>query len=210
MHDVNVVIEVRASPSVTYRRKAKNRLVDAFHGKCGLCGYCTCKSAFDFHHVDPSDKEINLAMLIQYKWSRLVKEAKKCVMVCRNCHAEVHAGLREIGSNVQRFDLNFEEWPKKPKKEKHDKRRKWCEDSELIKLISDRKSYSDLGRLFGISATSVRKRCLKIGIEAVTKLAPRLGIEPSVVPFREELSSIGTRQARADRKKRSDLIQSGY
>ena len=149
-------------------------------------------------------------MLIQYKWSRLVKEAKKCVMICRNCHAEVHAGLREIGMDVQRFDLSFEEWPKKPKKEKREKRKNWCEDCELIRLVSDGKSYSALGRLFGISATSVRKRCLKIGIEAVTKLAPRLGIEPSAAPFREELSSIGTRQSRNARKQRSDLIQSGY
>lgn len=46
-----------------------------------------------FHHTDPSTKEFEVAAMTSQAWSRIEKEIKKCVCLCANCHAKVHAGI---------------------------------------------------------------------------------------------------------------------
>lgn len=51
----------------------------------------------DLHHLDPNEKEGHIAELVRgWTWKRLEKELEKCVVVCRNCHAFIHAGLLSI------------------------------------------------------------------------------------------------------------------
>jgi 5-methylcytosine-specific restriction endonuclease McrA len=71
------------------RVKYKQNAVDMAGGKCSVCGYCKCISALEFHHLDPSEKEIS----IRYGLGRekLESELKKCVLLCANCHREVHS-----------------------------------------------------------------------------------------------------------------------
>jgi hypothetical protein len=76
------------------RRKVKEVLVAEAGGACCVCGYDRNARALHFHHLDPSQKrhEINArgaGMAIEL----LRTEAKKCVLLCANCHAEVEAGL---------------------------------------------------------------------------------------------------------------------
>lgn len=44
----------------------------------------------DFHHLDPLIKENNIQQLMHKKWDVIVAEIKKCILLCRNCHSEVH------------------------------------------------------------------------------------------------------------------------
>jgi hypothetical protein len=46
----------------------------------------------DFHHVDSSTKELELSTAVHNGWSidRVMSEIKKCVVVCKNCHAMIH------------------------------------------------------------------------------------------------------------------------
>ena len=69
-------------------RKAK--AVELFGGKCAICGYDRNLAAFEFHHVDPSNKEYVWNQLQRRPWNEVVEELKKCILVCRNCHAEIH------------------------------------------------------------------------------------------------------------------------
>jgi len=63
-------------------------------GKCVLCSYHKCSASMVFHHVDGGTKEFNIAAGGYYRsWRRVEKELKKCVLVCGNCHGEVHTGL---------------------------------------------------------------------------------------------------------------------
>lgn len=78
-----------------HRRKNKQRLVDHFGGKCKLCGYAKTVAALQFHHLDPSQKDMRLGSGNTVAFERLVTEAEKCIMVCSNCHAEIHAGLHD-------------------------------------------------------------------------------------------------------------------
>jgi DNA-binding transcriptional ArsR family regulator len=72
------------------RRQLKRQLVKQLGGKCSRCGYQKCMRALEFHHSDPSEKE---AVFNQYRDSSLLKiqkEISKCILVCSNCHAEIH------------------------------------------------------------------------------------------------------------------------
>jgi len=46
----------------------------------------------DFHHKDPAKKSFSLSVKgLCYSWDIILKEAKKCILLCKNCHAEVEA-----------------------------------------------------------------------------------------------------------------------
>ena len=77
------------------RRDNKKALVALRGGKCELCGYDKCGAALDFHHIDPNTKFKAVAHL-SYNLKLMIEEAKKCVMVCSNCHREIHAGIIEL------------------------------------------------------------------------------------------------------------------
>ncbi len=85
--------------SVTNKRyKNLTILVELAGGKCVICGYNKCKSAMDFHHVDPLTKEFGIASWLSLSFKRLKAEAQKCVLLCKNCHAEVEAGVTILDS----------------------------------------------------------------------------------------------------------------
>lgn len=76
------------------RRRVKAQLVDEAGGRCALCGYNRCVGALSFHHLDPGEKSFGLARGgVTIGIGRLREEARKCVLLCANCHAEVEAGL---------------------------------------------------------------------------------------------------------------------
>lgn len=83
------------SNAVSHRRKQlKVNLVNYFGGKCIKCGYDKCIAALEFHHRDPNKKDFGLSMSgLTRSWKRLLEEAKKCDLVCANCHAEIHHGV---------------------------------------------------------------------------------------------------------------------
>jgi len=71
-----------------------NRLfaVEYLGGKCIECGYNKHTCALDIHHIDPSIKDKNFNHMRGWCKERILNEIKNCVLLCRNCHAEVHSG----------------------------------------------------------------------------------------------------------------------
>ena len=67
-----------------------------YGGKCSICGYDKYLGALEFHHVDPSTKEFHLGTRRGYDITRLRAELDKCVLVCSNCHAEIHGGVTQL------------------------------------------------------------------------------------------------------------------
>ncbi|CAM0013234.1 HNH endonuclease [Vibrio phage D239] len=61
--------------------------------ECERCGYDKCFAALDFHHVDPSKKEYQVGQFFRSRRSKsvVIKELKKCILLCANCHREEHA-----------------------------------------------------------------------------------------------------------------------
>jgi hypothetical protein len=84
------------SVSRTQRRK-KQYAVDYFGGKCSICGYSKCLQSLDFHHLDPNEKGHKPSYIIlRWSWDRVVEELNKCILVCRNCHGEIHFGMFKV------------------------------------------------------------------------------------------------------------------
>lgn len=72
----------------------KNKCVEHLGRCCSICGYSRCVAALEFHHKDPRKKEFSLSEVRTVDFSKIVKELSKCVVLCRNCHAEVHEAER--------------------------------------------------------------------------------------------------------------------
>ena len=77
------------------RQDLKRKLIDLKGGKCSKCGYNKCITALEFHHSDPTVKEFNLSKNLRAT-EIVLKELQKCILVCANCHREIHAQLTSI------------------------------------------------------------------------------------------------------------------
>lgn len=64
---------------------------------CSICGYNKCMAAIDFHHTDPTKKEYEISSMIRSNMSifAIKKELKKCIVLCANCHRELHYNERQ-------------------------------------------------------------------------------------------------------------------
>jgi len=69
-------------------------------GQCQLCGFNEHPYALDFHHRDRSAKDPKYKSMRGWSWARTLAELKKCILLCKNCHAAVHAGIKEIPDGV--------------------------------------------------------------------------------------------------------------
>ncbi len=79
------------------RKKLKAMVVEYKGGKCVLCGYSRSVWALDLHHVDGSQKEFGLSVRgLTRSWEKIKEESDKCVLVCANCHREIHAGVAHL------------------------------------------------------------------------------------------------------------------
>lgn len=77
-------------------KRNKTTLVEYKGGKCVCCGYNTYIGALDFHHLDPRGKDPNWKKMRHWSAERVKKEVDKCVLLCRNCHSEVHYNGKTI------------------------------------------------------------------------------------------------------------------
>ena len=167
-----------------WRRNAKTKMVEAMGGSCQCCGYNTCTEALAFHHIDPTIKDIQFAAARANpkSWDKIVKELRKCVLVCHNCHSEIHAGIKKLPANYAKFNEKYADWRKveeydncpvckkeKPVKQKfcshrcaQTNRRKVNWDN--IDLLDMMKKYkiSELEEMLGVSNAAIYKRRDKI------------------------------------------------
>lgn len=78
--------------------KNKTKAVEHKGGCCSRCGYNKCLSALEFHHIDTKEKDANFNTMKYWCWERIEKELENCILVCSNCHREIHAEMRELSS----------------------------------------------------------------------------------------------------------------
>lgn len=75
----------------------KLELVAMMGGKCCCCGYDKNIAALEFHHTNPGNKSFQLDArhLANTTMEKVLEESKKCVLLCSNCHKEVHYPQQE-------------------------------------------------------------------------------------------------------------------
>lgn len=167
-----------------WRKNTKEKMVKAMGNACQCCGYNICTDALAFHHIDPNIKEIGFGAVRANpkNWTKIVEELRKCVLVCHNCHCEIHAGIRKLPVIYSKFNEEFADWRKieeynncpicnkeKPLKQKFcshscsqtNKRKVDWDRLDLLNLLSKYK-ISELEEMLGVSNAAIYKRRDKI------------------------------------------------
>ena len=90
---------------VDWRKRKKIELLEYKGGKCEICGYNKCIRSLEFHHRDPKEKDFTISGK-SWSFERLKSEVDKCMLVCSNCHNEIHYEL-EKNNNNGRYPSGF-------------------------------------------------------------------------------------------------------
>lgn len=169
--------------SVQKRRKVlKYKAFEYKGGKCERCGIVTIPEIYDFHHLNPSEKDFSVSAVGNtYSWDKIKTEIDKCLLLCANCHRYLHYEMHVSCLTQQDIydSLNFKIELKKCyfcneeilTKNKYCKQCRilthqkiiWPSKEELEKLISSM-SLTDLSQVLGVSYNGIKKHCQKLGI----------------------------------------------
>ena len=171
----------------TFRQRLKERAVYVLGSKCQICGYNKCITALEFHHINPQEKDINFNDNANRSWEKTRKELQKCILVCANCHREIHAGLidnsqllssfnedkaKEIDQLVDDIKTHKVYYCKNCGKEIYSNKATFCQECaniarrkverpnrEELKQLIRNNSFLSLSRQFGVSDNAIRKWC---------------------------------------------------
>ena len=89
--DANV--RKKASEATSLRIKQNKEKAIAYLGNvCFDCKGLFPQEVYDFHHLDPKEKEISPSKAKFRSWENYKKELDKCVLLCANCHRIRHSG----------------------------------------------------------------------------------------------------------------------
>jgi hypothetical protein len=179
----------------------KIQVVELLGGKCHICGYDKYYGALHLHHIDPEQKEMSWKAMRVCSWEKMIKEVNKCVLICSNCHAEIHA--KQIGK------LEFEHESQEEIKQKSleyrqdkicsfcrkqftspiwNKDQKFCSvkcsaesqrkvvrpDRNILEQDIKQLSWRAIGRKYGVTDNAARKWAKGYGIDLFTKIPPKI------------------------------------
>lgn len=90
-NDRKICIKCRSEAVQRRRLKLKKMALEYKGGCCSICGYNKCDAALEFHHIDPSQKDFGISENGHTKsFDKIKVELDKCILVCSNCHQELH------------------------------------------------------------------------------------------------------------------------
>lgn len=171
------------SQTIRYAKR-KLDLINIKGGKCEICGYSNNLSALEFHHLDSKEKLFNIdgRNISNKKFGELINEANKCILLCSNCHKEIHHDMYEINS-IKQLVQEHSDILKKDKeiyvckecgkllsnnnktqlcKEcylKHSSERRKVErpNKEILEELLKTNSLNSIGKMYGVSHACVKK-----------------------------------------------------
>lgn len=85
--------------NIERRRLVKEKAIKYLGGCCKICGYNKCAGALDFHHTDSREKDSNYTAFKTIFNKRLTDELDKCILLCANCHRELHYNEETLGKH---------------------------------------------------------------------------------------------------------------
>tara|TARA_Y100000310_G_scaffold183260_1_gene183383 strand:+ start:281 stop:910 length:630 start_codon:yes stop_codon:yes gene_type:complete len=84
----------------------KRKAISLMGGCCCKCGYKKDMAALQFHHLEPKEKKFVWEKMRKMRWSSVIKELKKCILVCANCHAELHSSESNSDFSIENLADN--------------------------------------------------------------------------------------------------------
>jgi 5-methylcytosine-specific restriction endonuclease McrA len=97
-------------PKSTQKENYRTKCIEFGGGECVFCGYKKCRRALHFHHVDPKTKMFGLGGRGHTTMEKAKVEMAKCILVCANCHSEIHDGLITQEAVLEKFS-STKCWP---------------------------------------------------------------------------------------------------
>ena len=89
--DVDKIKLTKSQSVIRWRKRVKIKLIEYKGGKCVKCGYSKYLGALQFHHLNPQEKDFSLSRVRSLNFNEKIKqELDKCILVCSNCHFEIH------------------------------------------------------------------------------------------------------------------------
>lgn len=161
------------------QKRKKQFAIDQFGGKCIICGYDRCINALEFHHTDGKDKSPSY-VIGRWSWNRARKELDKCILVCANCHREIHYEKKDISlikkeiiwikiecaycHNIFETRNNNQIYCSNACRGDNTRRVVRPKKEELKNEIDSGISFLALGRKYGVSDNAIRKWAKSYGI----------------------------------------------
>ena len=186
--------QCRIDSVIDKRRRNKIDLVKYKGGKCVKCGYDKCIDALEFHHIDNEDKDFGISSGDTKSLETLKKEVDKCILVCANCHREIHSLIKEekiqekineINQNIAKYEQEF------GKNNLHKSCHKVIsiDKDKLIELVNQGVSKKEIASFFKVSSTTINCFLKKYNInyEIKSKL-----YFYSIEKLKNDLKEIGT------------------
>ena len=164
----------------------KEQIVYIMGGECACCGYKKCISALELHHLNPSEKEFTISSNVNRAWEKVVNELPKTILVCANCHREIHSNLIDNDKLISNFDKERANYITKKIEEYKISKKYYCKncgkeisskavlcidclsiknrvvdrpDRQILKDLIRTKPFTQIGEDYKVTDNAVRKWC---------------------------------------------------
>lgn len=84
---------LRITQSLSQKKRCQANKLKAIEYKGGKCFDCKNEyeqCCYDFHHINPLEKDLNIAQMAGRTFDGIKNELDKCVLLCSNCHRIRH------------------------------------------------------------------------------------------------------------------------
>ena len=179
--------------TIDYRKRRKENLIKICGDKCALCGYDKIPQALEFHHIDPMQKSYGIGENgVCHSLETDLAEIKKCLLVCANCHREIHSGLYSEEELWKKQVFN-EQYVQTLQEEKQVGKEYFCKqcnakitkysssglcaecshktrrtvnrpDRNELKFLIRTKPFTQIGIQYGVTDNTIRKWCKAEGL----------------------------------------------
>ena len=172
-----------------HRKKRKQDIVYIMGDRCCLCGYNKCQSALELHHLNPKNKDFTISQTSK-QLETVIDEIKKCILVCANCHREIHAKIIKPPSTSSFMEERVKDvLENKGKLLNHQifyckncgavcsKKDSFCfkcynflrrkaerPTREELKTLIRTKSFVQIGKKYNVSDNAIRKWCVSMNL----------------------------------------------
>ena len=178
-----------------FRRNRKLNLIKVCGNQCNLCGYNKVIGALEFHHINPEEKSYGLASMgTCHQLETDLQEIQKCILVCANCHREIHENLytkeelinkkiylEDIAQqliNDRNSKLEIKHYYCSSCGKEISRGARYCNECsnkkrrivqqrpnrDELKQLIRYNTFTELGRKYGVSDNSVRKWCKLVNL----------------------------------------------
>jgi hypothetical protein len=74
-------------------KNKKVKVIESLGNCCYDCKKTYPPEVYQFHHINPSEKDFDWGKMRQLSIAKMEKELSKCVLLCANCHILRHSKI---------------------------------------------------------------------------------------------------------------------